>query len=220
MKICQVLLLVLFSSLLLSAEPRADDTFEFVDKPVEEIVRTLVQAMGKELGRYAGPEKKASFSMAGSSPERALTVFLKEHDMKWRESDQGVLVQHIPPLPSKFREALTESEDMTLTSLDPDSRKVLGKVKLSPKECREASTALQKSLDDGFFVARCFIPRHRLDVRHKDQDLSFIICFQCGLMGITPQSHLGQRRLRIGMVDYGLTEILKRHKIPVILDSP
>jgi hypothetical protein len=93
-------------------------------------------------------------------------------------------------IPDPVREALDEGKTFTLLSLQPtrvggnqgfQGWTVLGKKEIKTKTARKRTiTALAKgAAEKGLAPARCFIPRHGIQVTHKGKTVDLVICFEC-----------------------------------------
>jgi hypothetical protein len=83
-------------------------------------------------------------------------------------------------LPEGLTSAVVEAEEVTVQSLDPYARAILGSAPVPVKRRQEVLRILQQgvSASDGT-AARCFEPRHGLIARVKGKILKLEICFQC-----------------------------------------
>jgi hypothetical protein len=96
-------------------------------------------------------------------------------------------------IPAAVREALDKAEKVTLLSLDPDEKagvgapvqfhdwKVLGQTEVKDKAARaKLFAALVKgAAQKGLEPAKCFNPRHGLQLTHQGKTVELVICFEC-----------------------------------------
>jgi hypothetical protein len=91
-------------------------------------------------------------------------------------------------LPEAVAMALDKAEVIEVYSLDGGTNvkdgwhgaKVLGKTTVKKAADRKSlSTAVKKGVEDGTNGARCFIPRHGINVKYDDKTYDLVICFEC-----------------------------------------
>jgi hypothetical protein len=91
-------------------------------------------------------------------------------------------------IPETVQKALDYAERFTLYSLQPKRDPngfhgwaVLGKTEIKSKATRKrVVAALAKgAAEKGLAPARCFIPRHGVQVTRKGQTVGLVICFEC-----------------------------------------
>jgi hypothetical protein len=110
----------------------------------------------------------------------------------WGKPD-ALAAQGENKLPADVREILEKAEGMTLLSLDPDEKagvdaavqfhgwKVLGETRIKDRAARAkvAAALVEGASKKGLEPAKCFNPRHGLQLTHKGKTVDLVICFKC-----------------------------------------
>src|SRR5262249_20775026 len=130
-------------------------------------------------------------------------------------------------IPAAVREALDRAEGMTLLSLDPDEKagvgapaqfhgwKVLGKTEVKDKAARAKLIAalVEGASKKGLEAAKCFNPRHGLQLTQKGKTVDLVICFECAQVRVYGA---GQRGFLISRSPQdALDKILKDAGVPL-----
>ena len=69
------------------------------------------------------------------------------------------------------------------------------------------------SIADSYGFTRCFLPRHRIEMRHENHALDMLICFECRYMTLSRDGK-DAGRVYLGP-NTVLSELLLTHGIPI-----